>query len=158
VRARLCLALPAIFANLALRYAPSSTVHPPCSVTLEDCVTCGRPKALLLRYKEVAAPSKTAASPCLTSCTTLLYAVETTITHLEPLNYRAAITLHHLPDEASRRSVSSARSRTYTRLPLPLPLRATRSRTSASAASAHNTRRRRFCGSAHCISVATCSI
>jgi hypothetical protein len=124
VRVRLCLALSGISANLPLRYSPSSTVHPPCSVTLQDCVTCERPKALLLRYKEVAAPSKTAASPCLTSCTTLLYAVDTTITHLEPLNYRAAITLHHLPDEASRRSVSSARSRTHTRLPLPLPLRA----------------------------------
>jgi hypothetical protein len=89
----------------------SSTVHPWCSGTLQDCVTCGRPKALLLRYKEVAAPSKSAASPCPTSCTT---PIRSRHNHhpLEPLNYRAAITLHHLPDAAPRRSVSSARSRT----------------------------------------------
>jgi hypothetical protein len=58
VRAHLHLALPSISAHLPLGYSPSSSVHPPCSVTLQDCVTCGRPKALLLRYKEASAKQK----------------------------------------------------------------------------------------------------
>jgi hypothetical protein len=67
----------------------------PCDVRASEGI------APQLQRGRSATPSIAAASPWLTSCTTLLYVVATTITHLEPLNYRAARTLHHPPGRSS---------------------------------------------------------
>jgi hypothetical protein len=85
------------------------------------------PKALRSCYKEEPAPRTAAASPCLSSCTTLLYVA--VCIHHQPRapNYRAAITPDTLPDEAPRRSVPSARP-TPTRACLLTSARPPRSR------------------------------